>query len=199
MLMKTIPSNRLALQALIFLLLTASAAQSMPDEKQRRREGVARLHFMLGEWRTTEWLYENGRKPDQPVRGWQRVTLVLDGLFVRQEIISPVGSKTPYQGHGYLSFNPKTQQYETWYFDNDGVTVIYDGGVWRDDKTLIFTGRDATPGKVKEKRTIFTRLSAHAYELREEQDYGDGKGFVTVLEVVHRRAARPPATLKNHD
>lgn len=151
-----------------------------------RKEGVQKLGFLIGNWESETWFYIDGKRPEEPEKGTYTAEWTLNGAFVTDDI-SASHQGVRYLGKSYHSYNPHTQRFETWYFDSDGLVVLYPNGRWQDDKTLVFTGKDADPSGVVEKRTYFQITSADSFNLLEKQDYGDGKGFVTVLEVSYTR------------
>ena len=153
---------------------------------EQKIKGTQKLDFLIGEWETESWFYWNGKRPNKPEKGSYKAYYTLNKTFVTDDIQAKHNGYD-YLGKGFHSYNPKTQHYETWYFDSDGIVVFYPGGYWEDDNTLVFKGKDVNPGKIVEKRTYFKINSPDSFDLIEKQDYGDGNGFVTVLEVKYKR------------
>lgn len=165
-------------------------AQGMDVEtaKKARQNGTKKLAFLIGEWKSQTWFYFDGKKPKEPEEGTYKAEWALNESFVTDDIVASHQGKL-YLGKSYHSYNPYTQSFETWYFDSDGLVVLYPNGKWKDSKTLVFSGKDANPNGVVEKRTYFQINSQDSFDLVEKQDYGDGKGFVTVLEVSYIRVS----------
>ncbi len=179
--------------ALFWVFIAIS--QSNPTEKldwetakKEKLEGTKKLAFLIGEWESETWFYVDGKRPEESEKGRYKAAWALNGAFVTDDIVATHQGEQ-YLGKGYHSYNPHTQLFETWYFDSDGLVVLYPNGKWEDDKTLVFSGKDANPSGVVAKKTYFSIHSASAFDLIEKQDYGDGKGFVTVLQVNYKRVA----------
>lgn len=153
---------------------------------EQKIKGTQKLGFLIGDWETESWFYWNGKRPDKTEKGNYKAYYTLNKAFVTDDIQARHNGKD-YLGKGFHSYNPQTQHYETWYFDSDGIVVFYPGGYWEDDSTLVFKGKDVNPSKIVEKRTYFKINSPDSFDLIEKQDYGDGNGFVTVLEVKYKR------------
>ncbi len=162
--------------------ITAKATTQLEQKKQ----GTKKLDFLVGEWESETWYHHNGKRPERPEKGTYKAEWTLNGAFITDAISASHQGKM-YLGKSYHSYNPHTQLFETWYFDSDGLVVLYPNGQWEDSKTLVFIGKDANPSGVVEKRTYFKVHSPDSFDLVEKQDYGDGKGLVTVLEVKYKR------------
>ena len=163
--------------ALFWVIIAIS--QSNPTEKldwetakKEKLEGTKKLAFLIGEWESETWFYVDGKRPEEPEKGTYKAAWALNGAFVTDDIAATHQGEQ-YLGKGYHSYNPHTQLF----------------GKWEDDKTLVFSGKDANPSGVVAKKTYFSIHSPSAFDLIEKQDYGDGKGFVTVLQVNYKRVA----------
>ncbi|MDC6364571.1 MULTISPECIES: DUF1579 family protein [Flavobacteriaceae] len=154
--------------------------------KKARLEGTKKLAFLIGEWKSETWFYKEGKRPEQPEVGSYKAEWSLNGAFISDDI-SATHQGNVYLGKSYHSFNPYTQLFETWYFDSDGLVVLYPNGKWEDSNTLVFSGKDVNPSGIVAKKTYFKINSPDSFDLIEKQDYGDGKGFVAVLEVKYKR------------
>ncbi len=180
----------LCLSALTVVLSYSQTKEDTPtatrSKLEQKREGTQKLDFLVGEWKTETWFYGDGKRPDKPEKGTYSAYWTLNNTFITDDILAFHNGET-YLGKGYHSYNPDTQRYETWYFDSDGMVVRYPNGKWVDENTLVFKGKDVHPSGIVEKHTYFQIISPDAFELVEKQDYGDGNGFVTVLEVKYKR------------
>ncbi len=177
----------LTMLALLAVSLSSGSAQTKDlSDLELRRQGTQKLGFLVGEWETETWFYWDGKRPETPEKGTYSASWTLHDTFVTDDIRT-LHNGNEYLGRGFHSYNPTTQKYETWYFDSDGIVVLYPNGQWEDDNTLVFKGRDANPSGVVEKHTYFQISSPDSFDLVEKQDYGDGRGFVTVLEVKYQR------------
>ncbi|BFP42996.1 hypothetical protein FGF1_38410 [Flavobacteriaceae bacterium GF1] len=176
---------------LVFILFansfyTVYAQSNTTPKLEERRKGTEKLGFLVGEWESETWYYLDGKRPSEPEKGTYKAEWTLNGAFITDDI-SAAHQGNPYLGKSYHTYNPNTKLFETYYFDSDGLVVLYPNGKWENTQTLVFSGKDADHSRVIEKRTYFQIHSTDSFDLVEKQDYGDGKGFVTVLEVKYQR------------
>lgn len=190
--------NKKIAYILYLSVLTATLGYSQTNDStpttalsklEQKREGTKKLAFLIGDWATETWFYSDGRRPKRPEKGTYKAYWTLNNTFITDDI-NALHNGEEYLGKGYHSYNPKTKLYETWYFDSDGIVVRYPNGEWQDEKTLVFKGKDVNLSGIVEKRTYFQINSSDSFDLVEKQDYGDGKGFVTVLEVKYKRIGK---------
>ena len=94
---------------------------------EKKIKGTQKLDFLIGEWETESWFYGDGKRPKKPEKGSYKAAFTLNGAFVTDDIQAKHNGED-YMGKGFHSYNPGTQRYETWYFDSDGLVVLYPDG-----------------------------------------------------------------------
>lgn len=154
------------LMLLVLLLLLAPPVQAQPGA----------LDWLVGTWDTQETFHQEGGGTGQGVVIFSKT---LDGKFLYEEYRSTWPSG-PYEGRGYMLWNPAGGQLDLWWFDNAG-TGSHGQTTWDGAGPRVFI----RVVDMNVERETYTRTGPDEYRYTMEKD--SGQGYQPVMELVARR------------
>ena len=108
------------------------------------------LDRLAGEWKGAFTLRMDPEAPPMKVEGTLKRTWILDGRFLKEEVVSDMGGRT-FKGLGILGFDNANGVFETLWMDNTGTNILHETGYWDPDAQRLVTQgmhRDAGMGRI---------------------------------------------------
>lgn len=198
---------RFAVLALIALLMTAAFAQSTggqqadkPAEAQasatahmrRHSDGapgaaMAKLQFMLGEWRTAETFEPSDFAPKGGTgNGHSRIHWGAGKKFVLEDYESRNTVAGPFAGHAIFWYDQKGKTYRSFWCDGMmGCEDSFGTGHWEGEK-LIFEGEHEFQGKKMKGRLTIYDIKPDSFGWMEEVSV-EGGPMKKTMSIQHAR------------
>lgn len=164
--------------------------------EEHNRPGAKHLQLatrMSGTWQTTTTFWTAPDAAPQTSGGAARVSPVLNGRFVCQEIDSRFAGR-PFKGLGYFGFNNGSNRFESFWIDNESTGMLTCTGSQSEDGSITWKGAFTDPisGQNKTAKSI-TRFPAKDHWVFEMYDTtSDGREFLS-LKVDYNRTGHTPA------
>ncbi len=164
---------------LVAMVLAANRATPQPPRPALPDE---RLAFLVGEWRTTNRMYENGHTTESV--GTARYRWDLDNTWLVFE--SRIGGEKSghYEVRGGVARLP-AGGYRAFAYNSLGFLIVYEGA-WEGDTRLVFTALGTEAGKGS--RVAYEKLATGGVRLLSQRQLPDGSYFTYFEAALHNGA-----------
>ena len=122
---------------IVISLLTPAPAQNAAANYAKIREGMSKLAPLVGKWRAVA-LFHDGDQVTENDGTWE-IAWVLDDTYLEYRVaMHRKGDPSHHNGFiSYVTYNPRTQQYDVMYFYTRSALRVTETGVY-DEKTKQF-------------------------------------------------------------
>jgi len=151
----------------------------------QRPPQLARLDFLVGEWRAEGTVYPGRFGPGGPTTGTAEYAWALDGkwlLYTSRLLLPGLG---PYEVRGGVALNPRADRYDAFAYNTFGVLLAYTGA-WEVETRLVFDL--AYPAAGEKARVVYVREAGGAVRFISEAE-AEGGGFAPYFETRFTRGA----------
>jgi hypothetical protein len=157
-----------------------SAPQNAVNASGRAPEG-SKLDFFVGNWHNTGQVYPGPFGPGGPSTGTTTYCWELDGKWLMYTSRLSLPGLGAYEVQGGVTYNPRSQRYDAFAFNNLGALLVYDGH-WGDDSQLVFN-LTYPPGR---SRVVYIKLPDGRIQMNSENSK-DGITYEAYFETTLSR------------
>lgn len=158
---------RTNLAALILLCASFCAAQT---HDVKPPEALKKLDFMIGSWVGKQDFNTQGG-PAMVGEATNKIEEAIGGRYLEERLSTTLPGRKPTDTRHYISFDPKTNTYKAWWFNDTSVTPSEFEGTLEGTK-LVMTSKPTASGAVL--RVIYDGAGVDMLTLTLEMKQGEG-------------------------
>jgi hypothetical protein len=136
----------------------------------------------VGNWQSAGQIYSGPFGPGGASTGTTTYHWELNGKWLMYTSSLNLPGLDAYEVRGGVAYNPKSQKYDAFAFNNLGALLVYDG-YWEDESRLIFN-RTHPPGR---SRAVYIKLPDGKIQMNSENSQ-DGVSYEAYFETTLSRA-----------
>ena len=128
----------------LFVIFGAAAAGAQQPSAVPQNDGLGKLAWMQGDWAGHQDFNTGG---DAPMVGdaTDRVNVGIAGKYLCEMLSTTLPGRKPTDTRHFISFDPKTNLYSAWWFNDTSIRPMEFSGELAGNK-LVLTSNPAAPG-----------------------------------------------------
>ena len=162
-----------------FLVLTTSLSMSQPVPCSEREE-ADQLDFWVGEW-DLSWTATG----DDPGKGTNTITRELDGCVIHERFSAENG----FDGESVSVYNPRTEQWQQTWVDNQGGYLLFTGTLTGDEPQLRSAPVTNAQGEEQISRMTWRNITEDALDWHWQRSTDGGETWEDVWVIHYTRRA----------
>ena len=186
--MKVRSVNVILLSIPLWLVVVPASAPAQEEERRRPCDTAEghQLDFWIGEWELKWPAGQGGAPEDEPGRGSNTITRVLDDCIVHEEFESET---TGLSGRSWSAYDARSGEWRQTWVDDQGSYLTFTGGM-RDGRMELYgperTGPDGRPFRM---RMIWTDVTEDSLVWRYQRTTDDGESWTDAWVIRYRRGS----------
>jgi hypothetical protein len=167
-------------------LAGSALAQGAGADLQALRAGLAKLEFLVGDWRADGKIHPGPLGGGGDTSGAVKTTRGVGLRYVMSDYTTTLPGGLPYAAHTLITFAPRGDTYVAYGFNNLlPFSLVYRGKFTNDATLVMETGVD--PNSSRQQRLTYTRNADGSIGLVVENSGDGGKTFIRQSELTMRK------------